>query len=88
MSFHWLARKKKSLSPTDAADLVGRFLEGTELYPQEWNDFIEAVRVEPPVEAYRRECYRLDPMVNRPGSADPAAVEELRRIIAALRALT
>ncbi|HEY3788805.1 MAG TPA: hypothetical protein VGL71_08125 [Urbifossiella sp.] len=73
------------LRASEAADLIERFLNRVELYPQEWNDFVEAKRVEPPVEPYRKKCYELDPLVNRPGGPDLEAVEELKGIASALR---
>lgn len=76
---------KRALRPSDAADLIERFLNGQEMYPQEWNDFIEALRVEPAVEPYRKRCYELDPLTNRPGTPNASAVEELRKIVLALR---
>ena len=77
----------KPLAASEAADVIERFLHRRELYPQEWNDFIEGTRVERPVERYRRRCYELDPMVNRPGQPDPDALEELRKIASELRQL-
>jgi hypothetical protein len=75
------------LKPFEAADLIERFLNGKELYPQEWNDFVDGVRVEQSVESYRKRCDALDPLVNRPGTADSTAVEELRTIVSELRKL-
>ena len=75
------------LKPSEAADLIERFLSEKELYPQEWNDFVYGVRVERSAEPYRRRCDTLDPLVNRPGTPDSTAVEELRRIVSELRRL-
>jgi hypothetical protein len=77
----------KPLRAADAADLIERFLDGTERYPQEWNDFIEAMPVEGDVEQYRRSCYVLDPLVNKPGEPDAEALSELKEIVARLRAM-
>jgi len=76
---------KPVLHASAAADLIERFLGGRELYPQEWNDFVEAVKMEPSVERYRKRCYDLDPLVNRPGAPDLEALEELKEIASALR---
>jgi hypothetical protein len=76
---------KRVLGASEAADLIERFLDGKELYPQEWNDFIEATRVEPQVEPYRQRCYELDPRVNSPDPPDPEALAELKEIVPALR---
>ncbi len=37
------------------------------------------------VDMYRRRCYGLDPLVNRPGPADSQAVEHLRDMVRTLR---
>lgn len=76
----------KNMSPEDAALLIQRFLEGKDQYPQEWNDFVETPQRNQRVENYRGQCYDLDPLVNRPGTPDPAAVARLREIISLLRA--
>jgi hypothetical protein len=72
------------LRSSEAAALINRFVEGKLRYPQEWNDFIEAGKVEPQVEPFRRRCYELDPLVNRPGLPDEEALSELRNISKAL----
>ena len=76
---------KANMSPEEAAQVVERFLEKRSLYPQEWNDFVDTPQTDGMVEAYRRECYELDPQVNRPGSPDPNATERLRAIVERLR---
>jgi len=73
------------LQACEAADLIERFLNGSELYPQEWNDFVEGRRVEGRVEPFRRRCSEIDPLVNRPASPDLDALEELKKIASALR---
>lgn len=75
----------KRLTPTEAADLIERFLDGKERYPQEWNDFIDGLSVEDRVEPYRKTCDHLDSLVNRPDGPDPEAVSEIRNIVSALR---
>jgi hypothetical protein len=78
---------KKPLSPYETADLIERFLDKKLSYPQEWNDFIEARRVEPAVEPYRELCYKLDPLVNTPHSRDLDASTQLRNAVNVLRAM-
>lgn len=78
---------RRVLQPVDSADLIDRFLNHSELYPQEWNDFIEAVKVDPSVEPFRKRCYELDPLVNRPDEPDLDAVAELKQIALTLRKL-
>ena len=74
-----------ALGPSEAADLIERFLNVAERYPQEWNDFVEASPVDVRVEPYRIRCYNLDPLVNRPVGPDPDAIQELKAIVTALR---
>jgi hypothetical protein len=69
----------------EVADLIHRFLENRPAYPQEWNDFVECSQVDPTIEAYRKRCYTLDPLVNRPDPVDENAVAELRGILHELR---
>lgn len=76
---------KKNMNCEEAAQLIERFLENRSLYPQEWNDFVEGPQAGKAVEPFRRECYELDPLVNRPGSAEPSAVEKLKLIVECLR---
>jgi len=66
------------------ADLE-HFLANRGRYPQEWNDFVETPQRDKTIDGYRRQCYELDPLVNRPGDMDPKALEQLRLIIKALR---
>ena len=80
-------RSKRSRTARDVADLIERFLEGRSLYPQEWNDFVDASQRNKTVEGYRRRCNELDPLVNRPGDPDAEAVAELRSMIGRLRDL-
>jgi hypothetical protein len=78
---------KRSMGAEAVADLVERFLEGRSLYPQEWNDFVDASQRDQKIESYRKRCYELDPLVNRPGPPDANAIAELRRIVIELRRL-
>ena len=77
----------KDLAATEVANIIERFLNGTERYPQEWNDLVDSRTVEPQIEMYRKRCDELDPLVNRPEPADPAALEELRQIVSTLRSM-
>jgi len=80
-----MRHKKPLLRASEAADLIERFLDGKSLYPQEWNDFVEAGRVEPRVEPYRKRCDELDPRVNSHEPPDAEALAELKEIASALR---
>lgn len=73
------------MTPSEAADLIERFLNNAPAYPQEWNDFIEARRVDQRVEQLRKKCYELDPLLNHPGDPDGKAIEELKMIVLELR---
>jgi hypothetical protein len=76
---------KKNMNLQEVADLIERFLEKRSLYPQEWNDFVDTTQRDKRTDAYRKRCYALDPLVNRPGAPDPEAVAELRSMVDALR---
>jgi hypothetical protein len=77
---------KADMSTEEAAQIIERFLNDTyDGYPGEWGDFVETAQRDQTVERYRKRCLELDPLVNRPGTQDEAAVEELRSILRALR---
>ena len=76
---------RRSRTKTEVADLVERFLDNRESYPQEWNDFVESSDPDPTIDAYRKKCYDLDPLVNSQEPVDEDTVRELRRIIEELR---
>jgi hypothetical protein len=78
---HW----KGNLNYSGVADLIERFLEGEELYQQEWNDFVDTPQKDWQMDVYRRCCYELDPLVNSPSPPDPIALSVLRSIIRSLR---
>ena len=78
-------RMRRSRTKTEVADLIERFLENRSSYPQEWNDFVECSDADPAIDAYRRKCYDLDPLVNRPDPVDEDAVHELFGVIEELR---
>ena len=79
-----MKRHIRDLSRSDIAKLIERFLEGKGLYLQEWNDFVESPQYDQKLDIYRRRCYELDPLVNRPGDPDAEAVSELRSMIETL----
>ena len=76
---------KKNMNGEEVAQLIDRFLESRSLYPQEWNDFVDTPQKDTVIENYREQCYELDPLVNRPGGSDPAAIARLKGIIERLR---
>lgn len=76
----------RNATKAEVADLIDRFLENQLAYPQEWNDFVERTQRDPDVETYRKECYELDPLVNRPDAVDQGALTELRTMARELRA--
>jgi hypothetical protein len=79
---------KRDMSPEEAAQVIERFLTGTELYPFEWTDFAETKQQDPRVDPHRKRCDKLSPLVNRPGAMDEAAVAELKWIIEELRSMS
>jgi hypothetical protein len=76
---------RRRRTKAEVADLIERFLDNRECYPQEWNDFVESSDPDPMIDAYRKKCYDLDPLVNTHEPADEDAVLELRRVIEGLR---
>lgn len=77
---------KKDMSTEEAAQIIERFLNDKyNDYPGEWGDFVDTPQSDPVVECYRKRCRELDPLVNRPGAQDSAALTELKSIIDALR---
>ena len=87
MVFWKQTKSRRDKSATEVADIIERFLENRSLYPQEWNDFVESSQRDPSLDTFRKRCDQLDPLVNRPGDADPDAVSELRSIVTTLRSL-
>jgi hypothetical protein len=79
------AFRRKSKNTTEIADLVERFLTGTSLYPQEWNDFVECRHPDAHLDSYRKRCYDLDPLVNCPNPQDAKALSDLRTMVDELR---
>jgi hypothetical protein len=68
------------------ADVIDRFLNSRSLDPQEWNDFVDCNQPDPTLDSYRKRCDLLvDPLVNSHAPQDPAAVAELKAMIAELR---
>ena len=76
---------KNQKTPGQIADIVERFLNGSSCYPQEWNDLVDCGLSDPILEAFRRRCEQLDPLVNSPAPQDFDAIAELRAIIKELR---
>ena len=77
---------KKNMGRQEAADIIGRFMDDRSWYPQEWNDFVDSAQEDTVVESCRRQCAKLDPLVNRPGPPDPEALTRLKEIMEHLRA--
>src|SRR6266516_1849546 len=69
----------------EVAELIERFLENRLTYQQEWNDFVECREPDAVVDSYRKRCYDLDALVNRPDPVDEDAVAQLRGILLELR---
>jgi len=82
------AHRRKPKAADEMADLIERFLNGTTLYPEEWTDFVERSHPNKMLDAYRKRCGALDPLVNCPATPDPKASEELRGMIQELRRLS
>jgi hypothetical protein len=76
---------KKNMDREEVAQLIERFLENSSSYPQEWNDFVDTPQEDRVINIYRRQCYELDPLVNRPGVPDSNAIARLKAIIESLR---
>jgi hypothetical protein len=75
----------RAKTQSEIADLIERFLQNRSLYPQEWNDSVDCTQQDPAMDEYRRKCYELDPLVNRPQPVDEAAILELRELVERLR---
>lgn len=80
-SAHWSG----TLSYLEMAGLIERFLDRAPLYGQEWNDFVDAPQHDWRMDAYRRCCYELDPLLNSPDTSDPTAISVLRSLVVSLR---
>jgi hypothetical protein len=92
----------KLRTPGQVADIIARFLSGSGLYPQEFNDFIEGSLSDPKLDAYRQRCEMLhsefeprrSQMVllslgepQRQAQREAAATKELEQMVAELRLL-
>jgi hypothetical protein len=82
------AFKYKPKTATEMANIIERFLNGTSLYPQEWNDFVECSHPDRNLDSYRKRCEELDPLVNCPDPQDVKALAELRSMVDELRRLS
>ena len=80
-----MARRERIKTARQIADILDRFLSGSSLYAQEWNDFVDCVLPDPRLESYRKRCDLLDPLVNSHMPQDPTALAELRTMIAELK---
>lgn len=78
---------KSNMNLHEVADLVERHLDKKWLYSQEWTDFVDTSQRDPTVNAYRKRCCELDPLVNSHAPDDDGGVRELREMIKALREL-
>jgi hypothetical protein len=91
--FSWLRFTRRADAPhwngnlnySEMAELIERFLEINEDYPQEWNDFVEVPQREKERDACRKRCDDLDPLVNNHEAPDPDAIAELRSMVRTLR---
>jgi len=79
------AYRHKSRTAHEIADLIERFLNGTTLYPHEWNDFLERSHPDKMLDSYRKRCESLSPRINCLAPKDPKAFEELRNMVQELR---
>jgi hypothetical protein len=92
----------KTKTPGQIADIIERFLSGSGLYPQEFNDFIDCSLSDPRLDAFRQRCETLhgefephrDTFVilsleepQRQARREAAATKEPGQIVAELRLL-
>jgi hypothetical protein len=92
----------KIRTPGQVADIIARFLSGSGLYPQEFNDFFECSLSDPRLDAYRQRCEMLhtefepgrSQMIllpleeyQRQSQREAAATKELERMVEELRLL-
>jgi hypothetical protein len=80
-----MAKPDRRKTAGQIADVIDRFLNSRNLYPQERNDFVDCSQPDPALDSYRKRCDLLDPLVNSHAPRDPAAVAELKAMIAELR---
>jgi hypothetical protein len=96
----FLAMTGKIKTPGQVADIIERFLSGSGLYPQEFNDFFECSVSDPKLNAYRQRCEMLhgefEPrrgqliplsLEDRQQQREAAAIRELEQIVAELHLL-
>ncbi len=76
---------KGNMNFHEVADIIERFLSKNSSYPQEWNDFIETSQSDWKVNAYRKCCYELDPLVNSRQEPETAATAVLKTLANELR---
>jgi len=86
---------RKIKTPGQIADVIERFVSGTSLYPQEFNDFFESARLDPKLDVYRERCEMLhiefephkEEGRQQKEQREAAAMRELEQIVAELRLL-
>jgi hypothetical protein len=71
----------------EIAGIIERFLNQNSPYSQEWNDFVECREPDSRLDAFRKRCDELDPLVNCPAPQDAKAIAELRSMVGQLRRL-
>ncbi len=93
----------KKQNPGQIADIIERFLSGSELHPQEFSDFTECRLSDPKLETYRMRCEMLRTAFetgsdrqlillsledrDRQVRREAAATKELEQIVTELRML-
>ena len=93
-----LAMSGTTKTPGQMADIIERFLSGSGLYPQEFNDFIDCSLANPKLDAYRQQCEVLHTEFEPRSSQftllsledrqrQVAAIKEMEQIVAKLRLL-
>jgi hypothetical protein len=95
-----LAMTGKTKTPKQTADIIDRFLSGSGLYPQEFNDFFECSLSDTKLDALRQRCEvlhgefepRRGPLVllsldgrQQQAQREAAAIKELEQIVEELR---
>lgn len=68
----------------EVADIIGRFL-GDKIQDLEWDDFIHTKQDDWVVDAYRKCCFELDPLISHLGEPYPGVVAVLQAISKTLR---
>jgi len=93
----------RTKTPGQIADIIERFLTGSQLYPQEFNDFYDSSVLDAELEPYKERCEVLHAQFGPDNSSqlillgledrqqqerrEAAAAKELEQIVAELRLL-